>query len=211
MTRTPRVRGVAALAITALAGYLIAATVLSSRSRVRSAPRSAPAVLRVLTGPPAPRAAEVGAVAVAAAYLRALEPESTGGSPRVAVSEITSPPLTAQAVRAHSAAAALTERISAGGTGFARGWQLGWRLLSANYSRARVAIWAMGIVAAPSAMLAPDWSTTVCTLRWADGGWRVQAASTIAGPTPPVDGSDRPAVVAFARAAQRFEEFTSAP
>jgi hypothetical protein len=153
----------------------------------------------------------VEAVVAADGYLRALDPATTEGSSLVTLRAITLPRLTSQALRARAAAVTVAREASASGAGFMRGWQLGWRVISYTPPVARVAIWTMGLAAAPNEVVAPDWSTTLCTLRRVGRAWRVQEAATSPGPTPPSDGSDRAAVAAFARAAATFNSFNDAP
>ncbi len=99
----------------------------------------------------------------------------------------------------------------ASGATFTQGWRLGYRVDAYSPSRARVQIWTMGVMAGAAGVLAPAYSTTTCALRWSDDAWKVAAAQTTPGPTPPPDDSDPGAVTAFASAAARFRPFQDAP
>ncbi|MGH2873584.1 MAG: hypothetical protein ACRDL5_14130 [Solirubrobacteraceae bacterium] len=153
----------------------------------------------------------VAAITTAVSYLAALEPATASTGPQVAIQALTSGPLTARALRAQASAALLERRIGAGGPAFMRGWPLGYRILSASGDPVRVAIWTMGLVASHTELVSPQWSTTTCTLGWRHGHWRVLAASTASGPTPPAAGSSRAAVDAFVAAASAFRDFGDAP
>jgi hypothetical protein len=222
--RTRPLLAAAGIAAAALAGYLLATTILAGHTTTsaRTSLGTSPAhpSRHSTTTPPAPTPAAssqspsahtpFGAVMAADTYLRALSP-GQADSLIATLKAITLPPLTAQALQAQSTASALARRASASGPGFMRGWQLGWRIESYAPTLSRVAIWTMGLAAAPSEVVPPDWSTTLCMLQWSHGSWRVKAASTSPGPTPPPDGSDQPAVAAFARHASGFRGFSDAP
>lgn len=229
MTRTRRLLIGLALVAVALLGYAVAQGVLLSPA---SAPRAAGAPPRLgsssaaghsphsIASTGAPSAAstrggfahsERGAVAAAASYLRLLDEGSVAAGTLARLRAMTSPPLTAQALAAEAASAALARRISFTGRAFFGGWRLGWRLDSYTSSTARAAVWTMGMVESAGEVVAPDWSTTVCTLRWSRGVWKVFAAQTSSGPTPPSDGTDRAAVLSFVRSASTFHSFADAP
>ncbi|MGH2870056.1 MAG: hypothetical protein ACRDNK_21110 [Solirubrobacteraceae bacterium] len=144
-------------------------------------------------------------------YLQLIDKGSVAAGTSAHIRAVTSPPLTAQALHAEAASAALARRISATGRAFTGGWRLGWQITSYTPTSARVAVWTMGMVESSAAVVPPYWSTTVCSLRWSAGGWKVSWAQTGAGPTPPSDGTDRAAVASFVRTATPFHRFTDAP
>ena len=150
-------------------------------------------------------------MAAAASYLRLLDQASIAPGTLARLRALTLAPLTAQALAAEAASAALARRISFTGRAFIGGWRLGWQVASYTPTTARVAVWTMGMVERAGEVVAPDWSTTACTLRWSAGGWKVSAAQTGSGPTPPSDGTDPAAVTAFVHSASVFHPFTDAP
>jgi hypothetical protein len=83
--------------------------------------------------------------------------------------------------------------------------------MSSSHSSATVAIWTVGVLDSPREAIAPDWSTTVCSLRWWGRRWMLFAAHTVPGPTPPTDPSDPAVVARFARAAAALHPFDDAP
>lgn len=229
MTRARRLLVALALAGVAVLGYAVAQTALSSpritpraagapagskRSSAAgssSAPKASPAASSTAITQGFVTHSERGAVAAAVRYLSLLEEASAEAGTLAQLRAVTSSPLTAQALRAEAASAALARRISSTGRAFMGGWRLGWRVASYTPATARVAAWTMGTVESSAAVVAPYWSTTVCSLRWSADGWKVAWAQTSAGPTPPADGTDRAAVVSFVRAATAFHSFTDAP
>jgi hypothetical protein len=211
------------IVLVAVVAYLIGTSASSSgphqesmASGGRAREGVAGSVSRAPTGPHASTAAQLadarsraGAVDVAATYLRVLyEPGSADAAS--AVRTLTLPPLTTSLLRARGTAVALLRRLDAGAAGFARGWPLGWRIVSSTPAAVRVAIWTTGMVVSPVEVIAPQWSTTICLLRWSDGRWRVTAAHTAPGPTPPPVGADQATVAAFVDAALSFRAFSDA-
>jgi len=151
------------------------------------------------------------AIASAAAYLRLLDSASETPATISELRELTATGFSGQALEAESQSATIARRIAQSGTSFARGWRLGYRLDSYDPASARVSVWSMGTVQSRLEVLAPDFSTTLCTLRWDGQRWRVVAARVTQGPTPPLDGSDPVAVRRFVRAASAFQSFPDAP
>lgn len=216
-----------ALAGVALLGYVVAQTALSS-------PRSTPRMAAVAGSKPSMAAGRSsrttstatsstattqgfvahsgrGAVAAAVSYLRLLDQASVAAATLAQLRAVTWPPLTAQALRAEAASAALARKISTSGRAFVGGWRLGWQITSYTPTSAGVAVWTMGLLESSAAVLAPYWSTTTFTLHWSAGRWRVSSAKTGAGPTPPSDGIDRAAVASFVSSATAFHSFSDAP
>lgn len=152
----------------------------------------------------------MGAVDAAVGYLELVDDPTSRPSAATELRAMTLPPLTGSAERAIAATATLAGQWRADGAGFARGWSLGWRVLSSAPGRARVAIWTMGTVASRAEVIAPDWSTTTCAMRWSAGRWKVASAQTRPGPTPPQPGADRAAVEAFVQSASSFRMFSNA-
>jgi len=151
------------------------------------------------------------AVLAAVSYLRALEPASATPARRSRVRALTVGPLTELALRAQAAGAAVWRKLSAHGPAVARGWALGYRVGAYDVARARVTIWTVGLVASAIETVAPTWSETTCSLVRRDGAWRVAAARTTPGPTPPIATTSPRAVAGFARAAQTLQALGDAP
>ena len=230
-TRRPLILGVGVV-LTALVGYALAQLVLpqpggSTRTATASSASTsaARAPLSEASGSAGPtrtvdgipegfaRSPE-GAVAAASNYLDALEQALSAGSARwgEVARALTVAPLTGQALSAEAAAGAIAHKVASAGTPtFIRGWGLGYRVDSYSPGSARVQVWTAGVMVGGAGVVAPEYSTTVCTLRWLDGDWKLAAAQSTPGPTPPVDGSDPAAVSAFASSATRFEPFSDAP
>lgn len=145
-------------------------------------------------------------VATATRYLQLLDDPSLQAAKSLAA--LTLSPLRPLALRAQAAQASLEHHLATGT--FAAGWRLGWRIDELTSGRARVAIWTVGLVAGPREVLAPYWSTTSCTLRRLGSQWRVSAARTVRGPTPPGAAEPASASEAFARAAASFHRFADA-
>ena len=201
-----RPRLLIALVVAAAAGYAVVRAALDGGPPARPAMGAAPAPASSSVGATADRSPG-GAVAAASNYLQLLDEASPTAD--ASLRAVTLPPLTAQATQAEAAAVALTRRLSP--AAFVRGWRLGWRVDSYQSTSATVALWAVGVVAGPTEVVAPDWSTTVCTLRWSGRRWRLSAARTVPGPTPPTGGADPSAVATFARAAFALHPFQDAP
>lgn len=173
-------------------------------SRIRTSGR------RVVETPIGERSPQ-GAVVSAAAYLGLLDAASETPQTVSRLRAATAPSFAGRALQAESEAVALSQRLARSGPAFVRGWRLGYRVDAYSPGIARVAVWAMGMVQSRLEVLSPQFSTTLCTLRWIEGGWRVVAARTNPGPTPPPDGSDPSAVSAFVRKANGYEAFGDAP
>lgn len=207
------------LVLVALLSYTVVEAVTGpgpSGSREARPPRSRPQAGLATSSTPTTSAQEPddsrrGAVVVAARYLEALDEASRSPATSRQLRALTLPPLTERALRVEAVSAALKQRLTKPGPAFIRGWRLGWRVVSFRPRLARIALWAMGTVQSSQEVLTPNYSTTFCAMRLTDGGWRVFAAATKPGPTPPVDGSDHPAIASFVREANQFQPFGDAP
>jgi hypothetical protein len=176
-----------------------------------------PGPWRVLGGVPLGFArSERGAVAAAGNYLtmlsRALTPGAAFSWER-AVRALTVAPLTARALSGSAASATMARRLARSGSSFYLGsWLVGYRVLAYSRSRARVALWSVGVLASAVGVVPPEFSTTTCELRWVDGDWKVSGARVSEGPTPPsTAASDASPAVAFALAARRFSSYSDVP
>jgi hypothetical protein len=210
-------RGVAysgAVALAAAVAYVVTDRVLA-RARHITRPRSpAPLVLPQAGGgarrepsADADSRSAIGAVDTAVKYLKAFDhPLSHGDAVRF-LRGITLAPLTVGADRGLSAVMKLEARLAGNKAGFVQGWTLGWRLESASPQVAQVEIWTMGTVVSRVEVLAPYWSTTTCLLRWSHDRWKVAAASSAPGPTPPSRGASAAAIESFVRSASSFHPF----
>jgi hypothetical protein len=220
MTAVRRVGWAAALAGAVVVGYLVVAafTGAGSRRTAPSTPRrgakhavgnsqSARPTTSITTSDHTPQVA----VASAAAYLRFLDSASDTAATITGLREVTGPGFSGQALEAESQRAALVREIAQSGASFVRGWRLGYRLDSYGPGSARVSVWSMGMAQSRLEVIAPDFSTTVCRLRWDGRRWRVVGARVVQGPTPPLDGSDPAAVSTFVRVASSFQSFPDAP
>jgi hypothetical protein len=201
--------------IAALAGYALVQATLGggdsharelSRTMTRSAAAAGSRLTPVSYGAVA-APSTTGAVAAATRFLQLLDDSTTGADP--ALRALTLPPLTAQALRGEATATAFKRRLGPGV--FIHGWRLGWAVDSSPPGTATVAIWTVGVVAGTRVISPPVWSTTTCRMRVVDGEWRVAAANTVPGPTPPASRTDWAAAALFAPAADRFHVFGDAP
>ena len=154
---------------------------------------------------------EAGAVRSAVDYLELLDQAPSLSGVVSQLRAMTRPPLTEKVLRAEAVALTLTDALGAGGAGFTRGWRLGWRVTTYTQTTAQIAVWSMGIVESPAEIVAPDWSTTVCVLRWSPSGWKVAASHSSPGPAPPSPGASQAAVASFVRSADGFHAFADAP
>jgi hypothetical protein len=145
-------------------------------------------------------------VASATRYLQLLDDPSPQAARSLAA--LTVSPLQPIALRAQAARASLEHNLAT--YTFVGGWRLGWRIDELTSGYARVAIWTVGLVAGPREVMAPYWSTTLCTLRRLGSHWRVSAARTVPGPTPPSAAAPASVAEAFARAAASFHRFDDA-
>ena len=201
-----RPRLLIALVLAAAAGYAVVQAALGTSRPAPSAKGAATTPASSSVGARADRSPS-GAVAAASNYLQLLDRASPAAS--ASLRAATLPPLTGPALQAEAAASELKRKLTSGA--FVRGWRLGWRVDSYTPSSATVAIWTVGVVAGATEVVAPDWSMTVCTLRWSGARWRVSAAHNVPGPTPPSAGADPAAVSTFARAALAFHPYENAP
>jgi len=66
---------------------------------------------------------------------------------------------------------------------------LSYRVVRYDENAARVVSWGVGVVG-NEAGLEPvaSWATTTTTLRWQDGDWKIDSASSEPGPTPGLGG-----------------------
>jgi len=228
--------------VAALLGYMVAHAMLGTGAEHRSAsalsrsqhpvpsspgagsglgPRApAPPALgpsRSLAGIPIGFAhTEPGAVAAASNYLtvlaRSLVPEARWSWAQV-IRALTLPPLSARAIGAGAESAQVAARLaSAGASLYVGSWLLGYRVWSYSPTQAMVTVWSMGVMTSSIGVVAPAYSTTTCTLRWADGDWKISDAQVSPGPTPPSSPDANGAqVAAFTAAAGQFSSYHDVP
>jgi hypothetical protein len=92
------------------------------------------------------------------------------------------------------------------------GWPLGFRVIHFARSHATVAIWHLDIGASSAlGLMDTQYTTTTYALRWVGGRWRVAAASSIAGPTPPPATAPPAEVNEFAREVEGLTRYRYAP
>ncbi len=215
MSRRSLIAG--AIAVAAVVGYALAQLAFGAThgAPATTQPRTQPAYRQSprppQASPPQSARSRLAAVAAAASYLHALDPAPPSAARQARLRDLTAAPFTAEALRAQASGAALAEQLWRRGPTFMRGWLLGYRLVSYTRARARVAIWTVGLVASAAEVVAPQWSTTVCTLAWSDGSWRVSGAQVTSGPTPASDSTDPAAAAEFARTAAPYQAFSDAP
>jgi hypothetical protein len=214
MSRRPLIAGT--LLTAALVGYPLAqlafGTGHSAHTTTQAGARAGRQTSRQpQTDQPRHRRSQLAAVATAASYLHALDPAPASAVRQSRLRDLTAARFTAEALRAQASAAALAEQLSRRGPTFMRGWLLGYRVRSYTPARTRVAVWTVGLVASAAEVVAPQWSTTVCTLIWSRGSWRVSGARVTGGPTPPTDAAGAAAATAFARSADRYQSLSDAP
>lgn len=86
----------------------------------------------------------------------------------------------------------------------------GWQVRAYSRDRARIAIWATGIVmAGGQTLVQPGWSTTEVELVWERGRWRLVGFLTSPGPEPPPTGGL--GGIAIARQINEFESYRYVP
>jgi hypothetical protein len=224
--KTKDLRAAGILAVAAVAGYGVVSALVGGAPTSRTSgaparpsvnakessgsPRALRRQMRLSTTALVSQRSASGAVAAASSYLALVDdiPPTSLAPERLRF--LTTPPVTTEALHAQAAAAALAHQLGSQRPAFIRGWRLGWRIDSYRSDEARIALWTVGMVYSAREVLAPYWSTTVCAVAWFGDRWRISAAQTTAGPTPPMDGSDPVAVAAFARAASNFHSFGNA-
>ena len=190
---------------------------IAARTATARTSTPGPGPWRVLGGVPVGFArSERGAVAAAGNYLTVLSRALTPGAAfwwERAVRALTIAPLTAHALSGSAASATIARRLQRSGSSFYLGsWLVGYRLLAYARSRARVALWSVGVLSSAVGVLPPEFSTTTCELRWAGGDWKVSGARVSDGPTPPSSlASGAAPAVAFALAARRFSPYRDVP
>ncbi|MBW3662704.1 MAG: hypothetical protein KY469_06365 [Actinobacteria bacterium] len=86
----------------------------------------------------------------------------------------------------------------------------GWTVRAYSRDRARIAIWATGIVmAGGQTLVQPAWSTTEVELVWERGRWRLVGFLTSPGPEPPQTGE--PGGIAIAGQINEFQPYDYVP
>ena len=120
-------------------------------------------------GPPSDDS-PASAADTAASYLRVLDEQPAPTDVDAALRRLTAPQLTTRALQVRASISELGRKLNSAGATFVGGWRLGWRVDSYSSNRAVVSIWTVGAAAGPGDVVAPDWSTTVCTLEWAATG-----------------------------------------
>jgi hypothetical protein len=159
---------------------------------------------------------ERGAVAAAGNYVTVLSRALTPGAPfswAQAIRALTVVPLTSRALSGSAAGARIADRFAQSRSSFyLRSWLLGYQIQSYFPTRARVALWNVGVVTSALGVVPPDFSTTTCQLRWIGGDWKVSEVRVSEGPTPPSSPAGSAAqALAFAAAARRFATYTNVP
>jgi len=226
--------------VAALFGYLAAHALLGPGAEHRSAPAlsrsqhpvsSSPGAGSGLgaLAPPAPEASRslagipvgfsrspAGAVAAAGNYLTVLARSLVPKAPwswAQAIRALTLPPLSPRAIGAGAQSAQVAARLaSAGASLYVGSWLLGYRASSYSPTGASVAVWSMGVMTSSVGVVAPAYSTTTCTLRWAEGDWKISDAQVSPGPTPPSSPDVSAArVAAFTAAAGQFSSYHDVP
>ena len=92
------------------------------------------------------------------------------------------------------------------------GWPLGYKVTSFSENRAVVSVWHLDLAATSTLrLMTTDYATSTYEVRWRAGSWRIDRASTVAGPTPPPPGAPPAAVDRFAKAIEAFSRYRYAP
>jgi len=158
-----------------------------------------------------------GAVAAAAAYLRALDGPALldAGRVREVVARIASRRVRAALEASYARASAEARRRLGVGTTprpvvILRAAPVGYRLERWSPRAATVSVWRVGIVGS-GATVTPQqsWRTETVELVWEDGRWKVASFASAPGPTPPLPASATPATELFA-AIPRFDDLADA-
>lgn len=209
--------------IALLAGVLVAlagAAILhgvdgAAASKRAQAPRGRVKSHLVPAGSAVPPRSAAGAVGAATRALVAIG-QAVSASPargRAMIAAVASGPLAARLERELPALArGLANRLHrAGASAFLAGWPLGYRVRSLSRNSASVAIWHLDVSASAALGLAGvQYRTTTYALRWTSAGWRVTAASSTAGPTPPT-ATAAVALDGFVRQAAAFSLYRDEP
>jgi hypothetical protein len=158
----------------------------------------------------------IGAVHSATRYLSELSEAAVANDhvARQIVNAITTGSLRATLERSLPATAtAIEERLrgSRSATVF-DGWPLGFRVESFDSSRAMVAIWHLDVGASSAlGLMTTQYTTTTYELRWIERSWRIAAAESVAGPTPPPASAPAAEVDEFARETRPLARYTYGP
>ena len=158
----------------------------------------------------------MGAVHSATRYLSQLSEAAVanGHVARQIVNAVTTGSLRAELERSLPATATAIEkrlRGSRSATVF-EGWPLGFRVESFEPSRATVAIWHLDVGASSAlGLMTTQYTTTTYELRWIENSWRIAAAESVAGPTPPPPSAPSAEVDEFARETRALARYTYGP
>jgi hypothetical protein len=163
-----------------------------------------------------PKPTRASAIQAAANYLLALGHAAVASpqSARQTVDSITTGLLQAELGRSlQTLAGSLRARVKdARAPATLDGWPLGYRLLSFQGSRAMVAVWHLDIASSSALrLLSVGYATTTYRLRFIAGAWRIEAATSPAGPTPPATDTSTRQLNSFARAANSFSPYRCVP
>lgn len=162
------------------------------------------------------RRSEIGAVRAATGALAALAAAGVGTAARAReiVAATTTGSLQAKLERSLPAvASAVQARLRGSRTaGVFDGWPLGYRVESFDPSRATVAVWHLDVAASSSiGLVTAQYTTTTYELRWIQGSWRIDAVSSVSGPTPPPASAPTAEVDEFAREASALSRYAYVP
>lgn len=179
---------------------------------------TAPGPARTMRGVPVGYArTRAGAVAAATQYVTLLSGDVVLDKRRVrsVLTAIVAPGALAGLEYAYEQGVALARRGlgldgSSSPTVVFRSGALGYRVDSYSDSQAAVSVWSVGL-AGSSTTVAPaqSWSTTIATLSWTEGDWKIESLQTTPGPTPSLSGSPSTAPELLS-AIPRLEEYAHA-
>jgi hypothetical protein len=209
-------RGYRVEVVAALAGVLLVVVAVAAlrggHARPRHAERHNAATRAHAVADPNP----ASAIHAATTYLVAFGIASLAGAQRAerTVDSIAMGPLRTRLARALPAVAGqLRARIKKARAPAAfDGWPLGYRLISFGRGRAMVAVWHLDVASSSALQLqSVDYATTTYRLRFFASAWRIEAATTRSGPTPPTAGASPGQLNSFARAASSFSPYRYVP
>ena len=133
-----------------------------------------------------------GAVAAAAAYVRALN-EATSSSPderRAAIAAMSSKTARSDVQRSADEAYAVVDKVApTDGSLFVRSGSLAFRIGTYDESQAQVVLWSVDVVGAQTTGAQSGWGTKTVSLGWEDNDWKLAGfPDAVEGPTPALQG-----------------------
>jgi len=164
------------------------------------------------TAKPAFAHTPTGAAAAATAWCQTTTEVFIDGGWDAAVNALTINPFRALADRYQRAATLVHRRLIAARTPYAfRLWPLGYQVQRYSPTATRVRVWQLYVLSISAPEADTEFTTTIVTLQWTDGGWKVTAAPPGPDLPPPGDHASTGQVAAWVHAADRLDRYAYAP